>query len=136
MLFFVGLVILFGSILGGYMPHGDLRVLYQPLEFLIIMGAALGAFIISNPKPVIMGVLKRLSRVLKGPPHDKVSYLQLLTLLYAILRLLKAKGSLAIEEHFYLALPALMLIMIKRRPQAPRLLSDCSTIDGRGTPAW
>ncbi len=99
MLFFVGLAILIGSILGGYLPHGDIAVLIQPLEFLIIAGSALAAFIISSPKPVIMGVLKRLSRVLKGPPHDKGSYLQLLTLLYAVLRLAKIKGPLALEEH-------------------------------------
>ena len=99
MLFFVGLAILFGSILGGYMPHGDIWVLWQPLEFLIIAGSAVAAFIIASPKPVIMGVLKRLSRVLKGQPHDKASYLELLTLLYAVLRLAKMKGPLALEEH-------------------------------------
>ena len=68
MLFFVGLLIVIGSILGGYMPHGDLAVLRQPLEILIIAGCAFGAFVISNPKNVIIGAFKGFLRSLKGPP--------------------------------------------------------------------
>ncbi len=41
MLFFIGPAIVLGSILGGYMPHGGLAVLWQPLELLIIGGRAL-----------------------------------------------------------------------------------------------
>ena len=67
MFFLIGLVVVFGSVLGGYLPHGDLGVLIQPLEVLIIGGAALGGFIISNPKPVLSMVGKTLGRVLKGP---------------------------------------------------------------------
>lgn len=99
MFFIIGIVVVFGSVLGGYMPHGDIAVLMQPLEVLIICGAALGAFIISNPKPVLGKVLKTLGRVLKGPPHSKDSYLELLTLLYATFRLAKSKGMLALEPH-------------------------------------
>ncbi len=99
MFFLIGLVVVFGSVLGGYLPHGDLGVLIQPLEVLIIGGAALGGFIISNPKPVLSMVGKTLGRVLKGPPHSKKSYLELLTLLYAIFRLAKSKVMLALETH-------------------------------------
>ncbi len=99
MFFLIGLVVVFGSVLGGYLPHGDLGVLIQPLEVLIIGGAALGGFIISNPKPVLSMVGKALGRVLKGPPHSKKSYLELLTLLYAIFRLAKSKVMLALETH-------------------------------------
>lgn len=99
MLFFIGVVIVLGSILGGYMPHGDLNVLWQPLEYLIIMGCAFGAFVISNPKSVIIGAFKGFLRSLKGPTYNKESYLELLTLLYTVLRLVKAKGALAIEGH-------------------------------------
>ena len=99
MFFIIGVVVVFGSVLGGYMPHGDLTVLMQPLEVLIICGAALGAFIISNPKPVLAKVLGTMGRVLKGPPHSRDSYLELLTLLYATFRLAKSKGMLALEPH-------------------------------------
>ena len=95
----LGVIVVVGSILGGYMPHGDLAILYQPLEVLIIGGAAFGAFIISNPKTVIFGVFKNFGRVLGGLPHNKDSYFELLTLMYAIFRLAKAKGMLALEPH-------------------------------------
>ena len=99
MFFIIGLLVVIGSILGGYMPHGNIGVLFQPFEWLIILGAGTGAFIIANPKPILAGVAKHLARVLKGPPYNKDSYLELLTLLYSIFRLIKSKGMLAIEPH-------------------------------------
>jgi chemotaxis protein MotA len=99
MFFIIGFVIVVGSVLGGYMPHGDLRVLYQPLEVLIICGAAIGAFIIANPKAVILGTGKHLARVLKGDPFSKADYVELLTLQFAVFKLAKTKGALALEAH-------------------------------------
>lgn len=99
MFFIIGFIVVFGSVLGGYLPHGDIAVLNQPLEFLIILGAAGGAFIISNPKHVLGGVIRHLGRVIKGPPHSKEVYLELLTLLYSIFKLIKSKGMLSIEPH-------------------------------------
>lgn len=99
MFFLIGVVIVFGSVIGGYMPHGDLAILMQPLELLIIGGGAVGAFVISNPKNVIFGVGKSFGRVFKGAPHNKAVYVELLTLLYSIFRLAKAKGMLALEPH-------------------------------------
>jgi flagellar motor component MotA len=86
-------------VLGGYLPHGDPLVLFQPLELLIIGGAAIGAYIIANPKTVIFGTFGHVKRVLGGPPHDQDSYLELLTLLYTVFRLTKSKGMLALELH-------------------------------------
>lgn len=99
MFFLIGFVVVIGSVLGGYLPHGDIGVLNQPLEVLIIFGAATGAYIISNPKPVLGATLKHLGRILKGPPHKKSDYLELLVMLYSIFRLAKAKGMLALEQH-------------------------------------
>jgi chemotaxis protein MotA len=99
MLFGIGMVVLIGSILGGFMPHGDIAVLWQPLEILIIGGSAAGGFIIANPKNVIMGSIKGFMQVLKGSPYNKVGYLELLTMLYAVLRMAKTQGSLALETH-------------------------------------
>jgi chemotaxis protein MotA len=99
MFFFIGLAVVFGSVLGGYLPHGNPLVLWQPFEYLIIIGAAIGAFIVSNPKPILAGTAKQVGRVLKGPPYNKASYLELLTLLYSVFKLIKSKGALAIESH-------------------------------------
>jgi chemotaxis protein MotA len=97
MLIVIGLAIVVGSVLGGFLPHGDLRVLWQPLEVLIILGSAVGAFIIANPISVQLGVLKSLKVLFRDTPHPKAAYLELLTLLYTLLA--RSKGMLALETH-------------------------------------
>ncbi len=99
MIFLLGLLVVVGSILGGYMPHGDIRALNQPLEVLIIFGAAVGAYIIANPKHVLLGTLKHLSRTLRGAPHKKDAYVELLVLMYTLFRIAKSKGMLTLETH-------------------------------------
>ncbi len=99
MFFIIGIVIVFGSVAGGYAPHGDLRVLWQPLEYLIILGAALGGFIISNPKEVTLATGKHLGRLLKSAPYSKQDYVDLLCLQFSLFKLAKSKGALALEAH-------------------------------------
>jgi chemotaxis protein MotA len=99
MLFVIGFLVVVGSVLGGFLPHGDIAVLWQPLEILIIGGAAIGAFIIANPKAVQLGVLKNLKVLLRGAPYPKEAYVELLTLLYTLFRLARSKGMLALESH-------------------------------------
>ncbi len=99
MFFLIGLVIVFGSVLGGYLPHGEFGVLVQPLEVVIICGAAFGAFVISNPKHVLIGCAKHMGRLMKGTPYNKEVYLELLTLQFAVFKLAKTKGALALETH-------------------------------------
>jgi len=53
MFFIIGFLIVAGCVVGGYMA-----VLWQPFEFVIIFGAAIGAFVIANPKPVLGGAAK------------------------------------------------------------------------------
>lgn len=100
MLFIVGLVIVFGSVVGGYLgAGGHLGVLFQPFEFVIIFGAAIGAFLIANPLPIVIGTLKSIGPLLKGSSFKKESYLELLSMLFAIFKLAKTKGDLALESH-------------------------------------
>lgn len=79
--------------------HGHLEVLWQPFEFVIILGAAMGAFIIANPP----GVLKRTGKLLpvafKKAKYSKQSYIDLLCVLYQTFKLAKTKGMLALESH-------------------------------------
>jgi len=99
MFWIIGIVVTFGSVAGGYAPHGSFVVLFQPLEYLIILGAALGAFFQANPKWVIMGVAKSMGKLIKGSPYNKQAYTDLLTLMYAIFKLSKTKGMIALEPH-------------------------------------
>ena len=100
MLFIVGAAVVFACVLGGYLLEGGkFIVLVQPLELLIIGGAAVGAFIISNPLPVIKRCLGSIGLLLKGSPYSKDSYLELLSCLYTVFKLAKSKGMLALESH-------------------------------------
>jgi len=100
MLFIVGLVIVFGSVVGGYLAGGGhLAVLVQPFELVIILGAALGSFVIANPLPVVMGTLKSFGPLLKGSSLKKESYIELLSMLFAVFKVAKTKGDLALESH-------------------------------------
>src|SRR5512134_3521897 len=81
MLFAVGFLIVIAIVIGGYIgAGGHLMVLFQPFEFVIIFGGAIGAFIISNPLPVVIGTLKSLGALLKGSKLSKASYIELLSL--------------------------------------------------------
>jgi len=100
MLFIVGSVVVILSVIGGYTAMGGhLNVLWQPFEFVIIGGAAAGAFIISNPKSVLAKSTVAIGLVLRGQKYSKASYLELLSVQYQIYKLAKSKGALALEAH-------------------------------------
>ena len=100
MLFISGSIIVVVSVLGGYAAlGGKLMVLWQPFEVVIICGSAFGAYMIANPKSVLAKIGLAMTQILKGPRHTKESYLELLSLLYAIFRLAKSKGMLVLEQH-------------------------------------
>lgn len=100
MLFIIGFIVVIAAVVGGYMgAGGHLEVLWQPLEFLIIFGAGIGAFLIANPSSVLKGILGNLSKLIKGAKYGKTSYLELLTCLYSVFKLAKSKGDLALESH-------------------------------------
>jgi chemotaxis protein MotA len=100
MLFIVGVIVVIASVVAGYMgTGGHMHVLWQPFEFVIIFGAAIGGFVIANPKRVQTGTIKALGKLLKGPKYTKASYVELLSVLYAVFKLAKTKGDLALESH-------------------------------------
>ena len=100
MMFLIGCLVVWGCVLGGYAAMGaNLAVLWQPLEVVIIGGAAAGAFIIANPKPVISGMGHGFKALMKGAPYTKDDYLDLLGVQYSIFKLAKSKGMLALEAH-------------------------------------
>jgi chemotaxis protein MotA len=99
MFFFIGLVVVFGCVLGSFSVHGDLRVLWQPLEYVIILGSGIGAFIISNPVSVLKECMHSFKYLIKGKPYSKADYMDLLKLLFELFKLIKTKGVLNIESH-------------------------------------
>lgn len=99
MFIIIGAVIVLGCVIGGYMlAKGHLGILWQPSEFIIIGGAALGSFVIASPLRVIKQILGSVGMVFKGKVHGKDFYLQLLTLLYDIFAKMRKEGLLSIEK--------------------------------------
>ena len=98
MIAIVGVIVVLGSVIGGYvLEHGNLHVLYQPVELLIIGGAALGAFLISNPMKTIVMTIKSIGKVIGGSP-GKLFYLEVLTLLNRIFAKIRKEGLVSVEQ--------------------------------------
>lgn len=96
----IGTVIVLGSVLGGFLMGGSsILLLWHPLEVVVICGAALGAFLISNPMKVVKGSFIGALQLVKGPRYGRAEYIQLLKLVYDILVMARKDGVLAIERH-------------------------------------
>jgi chemotaxis protein MotA len=93
-------VIVLGSVIGGYvMHHGELAVLVQVNEFIIIGGAGLGAMIIANPPSVIKGVFAGIVGLLKPNPFSEKAYSELLQVLYEVFQKARKDGLVGLETH-------------------------------------
>jgi chemotaxis protein MotA len=100
MFIIIGWIVVIVCVIGGYMAMGGkLAPLWQPFELVIIGGAGVGAFVVANPKHILGKAGSGFKTALKGPKYSKADYLELLGLMYAIFRLAKTKGMLAIETH-------------------------------------
>ena len=96
----IGVLVIFGSVFGGYLAMGGhLIVLVQPFEVLIILGAALGAFIIAQPGPVLKQTLGMFGILMKGSRYNKAAYIELLGLQFSLFKLVQSKGILGLEPH-------------------------------------
>jgi chemotaxis protein MotA len=99
MLTIIGALVVMGAVFGGYvLEHGNLAVLFQPVELLIIGGAALGAFIIQSPTKVLKLVLKNSMRVFSAKSKSKDEYLEILGALNTIFTKMRKEGLIAIES--------------------------------------
>jgi len=96
----VGIVIIFGSVIGGFlMQGGEIQVLVQPFEALIILGAAAGAFVIGNTGAVLKQCVGIFGSLFRGPRFNKAAYLELLGMQFSLFKLVQSKGVLALEAH-------------------------------------
>ena len=96
----IGLVIVFGCIIGSFMATGGhLNVLWQPYEFIVIIGAGLGAFVAGSPMKVIKDSGKALGEAFAYKVPKERHYLDTLGVLYALMRDLRTKSRNEIEAH-------------------------------------
>src|SRR3546814_17150578 len=78
---------------------GKVALLWQPFEAVIIVGAAIGSFIIGNTASVVKATGSAINKSLKGTKYSKDNYVERISLLYQILKVAKTKGNLGLEKH-------------------------------------
>lgn len=94
----IGALVVLSSVIGGYLWHGgNLHVLFQPSEYLIIGGAAIGGFIIASPMKVIKAVISGVLRILSGKAYSKADYMEVLLLMSEIFSKIRKEGLVSIE---------------------------------------
>ena len=94
-----GIMIVFGSVFGGYaMMGGHFTAIWQPLELLVIAGAGFGAFVIGNPRHVLAETMTQCRQLMSRKKYDSEFQRQLLLLMYELLQL-AAGGLKALDAH-------------------------------------
>src|ERR1700757_2866118 len=94
----IGIVVVFGAVLAGYlMEHGNLKVLIQPAELVIIGGAAIGTVLIANPLHILKKMVGGITGVIGGSKFSKERYLETLKTMYDLLNKARKDGLVALE---------------------------------------
>jgi len=95
----IGLSIVVAAVFGGYLlGHGEPALLYQPPEFLIIWGAALGSIVISTPPSVLKRAAAGAKRALSPSPFSRALYLDTLKLYFDLFQRSRKLGMMALEK--------------------------------------
>ncbi len=96
----IGFIIVVGSIGLGYSIHGgNFAILWQPSEYIIIGGAAIGAFLVGTPRATLSAVGKAFPLIFRGSRYHEKQYLELLCMLYTFFKIARVKGDMALEPH-------------------------------------
>jgi chemotaxis protein MotA len=120
----IGIIVVIGSVLGGFAAHGGkIGALWQPFELLIIGGAAVGALIIANPMSVTKKVFGGFGALMKGSRYKKEHYLALFGVMYDLLSIARKEGMMGLER--VIEDPAKQELFKKR----PLILNDHHVIE-------
>jgi len=94
----IGILVVVGAVVGGYlMEKGNLLVLMQPAELVMIGGAAIGTVLIANPPSLLSSILKGIMGVFKGSRYTKQWHLNSLKLLYELCDQARRAGLASLE---------------------------------------
>jgi chemotaxis protein MotA len=95
----IGIVVVFGAVVSGYlMEHGNLRVLIQPAELIIIGGAAIGTVLVANPLHILKKIASGIAGAFGGSKFTKERYLDSLKMAYDLLNKARRDGLVALES--------------------------------------
>jgi len=95
----IGIVVVFGCIVAGYlMEHGNLRVLMQPAELIIIGGAAVGTVLIANPLHILKQIGAGIGGVFGSSAYTRQRYVDSLKMMYELLQKARKEGLVSLES--------------------------------------
>jgi chemotaxis protein MotA len=97
----VGIVVILVMVFGGFVIHGgNLAPIFEalPFEMIMIGGAAVGAFLVSNDLAAVKHTAKDVGKVFKGPKWKPGDYRDLLCLLFELIRIARS-NPVGLEEH-------------------------------------
>lgn len=95
----IGIVVVFGCIVAGYlMEHGNLRVLIQPAELVIIAGAAIGTVLIANPLHILKKIGAGVGGAFRGSQFTQQAYVDALKMMYNLLSKARKDGLMSLES--------------------------------------
>lgn len=99
MLAIIGYVVVFGAVLGGFVIEGGpVPILIQPVELLIIIGAASGALVIGTPLKVIKAMIRGIKNAIMGNGYTKADYMELFAMLFEMFSVMRKSGEMALEK--------------------------------------
>jgi chemotaxis protein MotA len=95
----IGIVVVFGCIAAGYlMEHGNLKVLIQPAELVIIGGAAVGTVLVANPLHILKQIAGGLGGVFGSSKYTRQRYIESLKMMYELLNKARKEGLVSLEN--------------------------------------
>jgi chemotaxis protein MotA len=94
----IGILVVFGAVVAGYlMEHGNMLVLVQPAELIIIGGAGLGTILIANPVHILKKLIGGITGTFKGSGFTQERYMQTLKMMYELFSRARKDGLMALE---------------------------------------
>lgn len=98
MFIIIGIVVVFGAVVAGYlMEHGNLRVLMQPAELITIGGAAIGTILIANPLHILKKIGNGIAGAFGSSKYSKQKYMDTLKMMYELFTRARRDGLMALE---------------------------------------
>ena len=95
----IGIVVVFGCVIGGYlMEHGNVKVLLQPAELITIGGAAIGTILVANPLHILKQIAGGIGGVFGGSKYTRQAYIDSLKMMYVLLNKARKDGLMALEN--------------------------------------
>ena len=126
MLTIVGIAFVFAMVFGGYvLAGGKFGVIVKalPFELMMIGGAGVGSYLVANSGGVLKATGGACARAFTGAKWRRQDYMDMLCLMYALIRIVKTKGIIALEPHIEQPRDSEVF------KQYPRILKDHFAVD-------